>query len=160
MNQEQVPLPRSLGCSVLPFTFSSCTELYFVCVSSDTKFDFFSSSIFTWFEPKGFCSRPTHCSEILKGQLLGQKKDIIREIVGLNLEASTRRQERGNCLAVQWLGLCEITAKSLSLIPGLLLLFRRSVVSDFLRPRGLQHARLPCPSLSPRACSKLVPLSQ
>ena len=28
-----------------------------------------------------------------------------------------------------------------------------SVVSDFLRPHGLQHARLPCPSSSPRACS-------
>ena len=27
----------------------------------------------------------------------------------------------------------------------LLLLFSRSVVSDFLRPHGLQHARLPCP---------------
>ena len=24
--------------------------------------------------------------------------------------------------------------------------FSRSVVSDSLRPRGLQHARLPCPS--------------
>ena len=29
------------------------------------------------------------------------------------------------------------------------LLFSRSVVSDSLRPRGLQHARLPCPLLSP-----------
>ena len=30
-----------------------------------------------------------------------------------------------------------------------MLLFSRSVVSSFLRPHGLQHARLPCPSLSP-----------
>ena len=35
--------------------------------------------------------------------------------------------------------------------------FSRSVVSDSLRPQGLQHARLPCPSLSPRVCS--TPLS-
>ena len=28
-----------------------------------------------------------------------------------------------------------------------------SVVSDSLRPHGLQHARLPCPSPTPRACS-------
>ena len=35
----------------------------------------------------------------------------------------------------------------------------RSVMPDFLRPRGLQHARLPCPSLSPRACSNSCPLS-
>ena len=31
-----------------------------------------------------------------------------------------------------------------------LLLFSRSVVSDSLQPYGLQHARLPCPSPSPR----------
>ena len=33
-------------------------------------------------------------------------------------------------------------------------------MSDSLRPRGLQHARLPCPSPIPRACSNLCPLSQ
>ena len=42
----------------------------------------------------------------------------------------------------------------------LLLLFSRSVVSDSLWPRGLQHARLPCPSQSPRACSNPRPSSQ
>ena len=31
---------------------------------------------------------------------------------------------------------------------------------DPLRPHGLQHARLPCPSLSPRVCSNWCPLSQ
>ena len=31
--------------------------------------------------------------------------------------------------------------------------FSRSVVSDSLRPHGLQHSRLPCPSQSPRVCS-------
>ena len=34
-----------------------------------------------------------------------------------------------------------------------LLSFSCSVVSDSLRPHGLQHTRLPCPSLSPRVCS-------
>ena len=38
--------------------------------------------------------------------------------------------------------------------------FSRSVVSDSLRPHGLQHARLPCPSPTPRACSNSCPLSQ
>ena len=33
-------------------------------------------------------------------------------------------------------------------------------MSDSLRPHGLQHARLPCPSLSPRVCSKSCPLNQ
>ena len=42
----------------------------------------------------------------------------------------------------------------------LLLLFRHSVVSDSLWPHGLQHPRLPCPSLSPSVCSNLCPSSQ
>ena len=39
-------------------------------------------------------------------------------------------------------------------------MFSRSVVSDSLWPHGLQHARLPCPSLSPGACSNWCALSQ
>ena len=34
-----------------------------------------------------------------------------------------------------------------------------SVVSDSLRPHGLHHIRLPCPSPTPRACSNSCPLS-
>ena len=41
-----------------------------------------------------------------------------------------------------------------------LLLFSHSVVLHSLRPHGLQHARLPCPSPSPRACSNSCPSSQ
>ena len=40
------------------------------------------------------------------------------------------------------------------------LLFSLSVVSYSLWPHGLQHARLPCPSPSPGACSNSWPLSQ
>ena len=39
------------------------------------------------------------------------------------------------------------------------MLFSHSVVSDSLWPHGLQHTRLPCPSLSPGACSNSCPLS-
>ena len=42
----------------------------------------------------------------------------------------------------------------------LLLLFSCKVVSDSLQPHELQHARLPCPSLSPGICSNSCPLSQ
>ena len=38
--------------------------------------------------------------------------------------------------------------------------FSRSVMSDALWPHGLQHARLPCPSPTPEACSHSCPLSQ
>ena len=36
----------------------------------------------------------------------------------------------------------------------------QSVLSDSYQPHGLQHARLPCPSLSPGVCSDSCPLSQ
>ena len=38
--------------------------------------------------------------------------------------------------------------------------YSRSVVSDSLRPHGLQHARPPCPSPTPRVYSKSCPLSR
>ena len=41
-----------------------------------------------------------------------------------------------------------------------LFLFSRSVMSNSLRPHGLQDARLPCPSPTPRACSNSSPSSQ
>ena len=40
------------------------------------------------------------------------------------------------------------------------LLFSHSVMSDSFQPHGLQHARLPCPSPTPRACSDSCPSSQ
>ena len=40
-----------------------------------------------------------------------------------------------------------------------LLLFNPSVMFHSLQPHGLQHPRLPCPSLSPRAYSNSGPLS-
>ena len=39
------------------------------------------------------------------------------------------------------------------------LLFSQSVMSDSLRPHGLHHTRLPCPSPSPGACSNSRPSS-
>ena len=38
-------------------------------------------------------------------------------------------------------------------------IFVQIVMSYSLWPHGLQHARLPCPSLSPRVCSNSCPLS-
>ena len=38
--------------------------------------------------------------------------------------------------------------------------FSHSVMSDSLRPHGLQHARIPCPSPTPRACPNSCPLSR
>ena len=41
-----------------------------------------------------------------------------------------------------------------------MLLFSHSVMSNSLRPHGLKHTRLPCPSISHEACSSSCPLSQ
>ena len=38
-------------------------------------------------------------------------------------------------------------------------MFHRSVMSNSLQPHGLQHARLPGPSLSPGACANSCPLA-
>ena len=38
--------------------------------------------------------------------------------------------------------------------------FSHLVMSDSLLPHGFQHARLPCPSLTPKTCSNSCPLSQ
>ena len=56
------------------------------------------------------------------------------------------------------------TSRHLRLLLGrlkwlLLLLFSPPVMSDSWWPHGLQHARLPCPSPSPRVCSNSCPLS-
>ena len=45
-------------------------------------------------------------------------------------------------------------------LPLATLQFIRSVLSNSLWPHGLQHARLPCPSSTPRACSNSCPLSR
>ena len=46
------------------------------------------------------------------------------------------------------------------MLHGLSVQFRYSVMSDSLRPHGLQHTSLPCPSLSPGIYSDSCPLSQ
>ena len=52
-----------------------------------------------------------------------------------------------------------ISLSSPALHFSLLLLFSLSVMSDSLRPWSLQHARLPCPFLSPGVCWNSCPLS-
>ena len=51
-------------------------------------------------------------------------------------------------------------SRLLILIKLLFLLFCSSGMSNSLRPHGLQHTRLPCPSLSHWVCSNSYPLNQ
>ena len=55
--------------------------------------------------------------------------------------------------AQSWTRLRGFTKSGCSSMAVLFLLFFLSVMSDLLQPHGLQHARLPCPSLSCGVCS-------
>ena len=56
-----------------------------------------------------------------------------------------------------WISIHEISRSSLSL-RIVSVQFSRSVVSNSLRPHGLQHTRLPCPSPNPGTYSNSCPL--
>ena len=74
------------------------------------------------------------------------------------LKRPLRRQHQ---LFIQWSTQLDISLLNPpSFTPAALLVFSQSVVSDSLQPHGLQHARLPCPSLSPGVCSNSWSLSQ
>ena len=77
----------------------------------------------------------------------------------------------GTSQVVQWLGLCASTAGGMGSISGLgskilhasqfsSVQFSHSVVSDFLQPHGLQHARPPCPSPTSGAYPNSCPLNR
>ena len=53
-----------------------------------------------------------------------------------------------------------VTCSLLFLFHSQSIQFNCSVMSDSLRPHGLQHARLPCPSPTPRVCSNSCPSSR
>ena len=53
-----------------------------------------------------------------------------------------------------------VSSRSIQLCPLSSVQFSRSVMSDSLRPHGLQHARPPCPSPTPRTCSNSCQWSQ
>ena len=55
---------------------------------------------------------------------------------------------------IYWIRICILTSSFSSVQ------FSHSVVFDSLKPHGLQHARLPCPSPIPGACSNSRPSSQ
>lgn len=54
-------LQAAVHCSGFQLLFLHCI-IYFLWVQKQNLF--FFPSIFTWFQPKGFCSRLAHCGEI------------------------------------------------------------------------------------------------
>ena len=78
---------------------------------------------------------------------------------------STGSQRVGHDWATEWQnpGFCwlprRLSGKESSCQCRSSVWFSSSVVSNCLWPQGLQHARLPCPSPTPRTCSNSCPLS-
>ena len=65
-----------------------------------------------------------------------------------------------NLISFHFINIWIIIPLNISFKIASLLLCSHSVMSDFSWPHGLQHARLPCPSPSPRTCSNSCPLTQ
>ena len=83
-----------------------------------------------------------------------QSRTNLRDLMEFARRCSFLEAEQGN---VTRGGLSQL---SLTQICFLLLLFSCSVMSNSLQHHGWQHARLPCPSPSPRICSNSCPMSQ
>ena len=63
-------------------------------------------------------------------------------------------------LACKVIWICKLSEINFHIEQDSSVQFSHSVVSDSLRPHGLQHTRPPYPSPSPRVCSNSCPLSQ
>ena len=82
-------------------------------------------------------------------------------------DSSSETSVSGNVSSVKgkdlsWMSCCvlrrvyRLSVLGVSCSPVPCVLFNCSVMSDSLHSHALQHARLPCPSLSPRVCSDSV----
>ena len=78
----------------------------------------------------------------LEGNWLNLQQDDFKDIC-----KTTTKQNKTKTLQTVWLPVSKITERRLSHFNCVC-----------LRPHGLQHVRLPCPSPSPRACSNSCPL--
>ena len=80
-----------------------------------------------------------------------------------NMENSNSLLTKGSNKPSQRNSLSSLMSSALALRQrgyGYSVQFSHAVMSDSLQPHGLQHARLPCPSPSPGACSNSCPPSQ
>ena len=77
-----------------------------------------------------------------------------------HVEWGRRKEVTSENLWRDRLCMCEAWLRGPETFRAALLLFSCSIMSDCLRPNELQHARLPCPSLSPRGCSDSCTLSR
>ena len=70
-----------------------------------------------------------------------------------------RKEEQSWRLHTSWYQSISVIKPKPTVIKAVVLLFNHLVVSNFLQAHGFQHAKLSCPSLSPRIRSSSCPLS-
>ena len=92
------------------------------------------------------------CNYIEKFSVTGKCADI------MNTKQSIPYKETLICLIIWIILIVWIRKKISSFVSSVQ--FSRSVMSDSLQPHRLHHARPPCPTATPRACSNSCPLSQ
>ena len=91
---------------------------------------------------------------------LDSPRDIFIPVFVVALFAITYTGKQPKCpLMYQWIDICYIRIMECCVCVCVCIL-SHSVVSDALRPHGLQLTRPPCPSLSPRVFSNSCPLNQ
>ena len=66
----------------------------------------------------------------------------------------------GNSLVSEWKSCMSLVSILMKILTMFIQLFSHSVVSNSLRPHGLQHTRVLCSSPSPTVCLNSCPLSQ
>ena len=101
------------------------------------------------------CCSQVLISEFLRMRHSGTRKKLsVKPLRQLSRAGRTQRMENTGLWKAEWAPRGRGDAPRLSSVQ-----LSCSVIPNSLRPHGLLHTRLPCPSLSPRVDSNLCPLS-
>ena len=99
-----------------------------------------------------------HCAEL--PSVVCTSSGFIYLVISLFLLEGEFYQIQDSWLSAFSFNILNISACWLTVFLMTSVQFFHSVVSDSLRPHGLQHVRPPCPSPTPRVYSNSCPLSQ
>ena len=103
-------------------------------------------------------SKPLFSRDLLREAYdTGKQCSVAVQVVPQGFWPSSFRKEKNPGYTQVWVWIATLP---LSSSVKLVSLFSHLVMSDSLHPHGLQHARLPCPSLFPWVCSNSCPSSR
>ena len=93
-----------------------------------------------------------YCSWVSMGAFLGQVSEVAFLLIHIHITVFVKTMRCVFCLKIHSPPILPFSRDSVQ--------FSHTLVSSSLRPHGLQHARLPSPSPTPRAYSKSCPSSR